>query len=122
MEQQVTMEQIHKLLAWHRSLDGRTPLLGLDDNDQPLRQGLEKMATFWFDDSEMTHPAAIGAFVRQLLDALRLIDSNNQKAILRRIRSEGGYTSTNTGGVSGKARYDADKSRVDGMLYKRGRR
>ena len=121
MEQQVTMEQIHKLLAWHRSLEGRTPLLGLDDNDQPLRQGLEEMATFWYDDSEMKHPAAIGQFVRQLLDSLRLIDTNNRKAILRRIRSEGGYISSNTGGVSGVNRYHSDKSAVDGRLIRRKR-
>ena len=122
MEQKITLEQIQKLLAWQRSLEGRTPLLGLDDNDQPLRKGLDEMATFWFDDSEMKHPAAIGQFVRQLLDSLRLIDSNNRNAILRRIRLEGGYRSTNTGGVSGNNRYDADKSRVDNSLYKRGRR
>jgi len=121
MEQQVTMEQIHKLLAWHRSLEGRTPLLGLDDNDQPLRKGLEEMATFWYDDSEMNHPAAIGQFVRQLLDSLRLIDTNNRNAILRRIRSEGGYISSNTGGVSGVNRYHSDKSAVDGRLIRRRR-
>ena len=120
-EQEISLEDIQKLLDWQRKLEGKTPVLGLSDNDSTFHQSLKDLAAYWFRDEQATHPAAVELFVRQLFDSLRMMDPTNRIDVLNRMRSEGGYQSTGAGGVSGVNRYHSDRSRVDKSLIRRKR-
>ena len=120
-EQEISLEDIQKLLDWHRKLDGKTPVLALADTETRLHQSLQDYSAYWFRDEQATHPAAVELFVRQLFDSLRMMDASNRNDVLNRMRSEGGYQSTGAGGVSGTNRYHSDRSRVDKSLIRRKR-
>jgi hypothetical protein len=121
-EQEISLEDIQKLLDWHRKLDGKTPVLALADTETRLHQSLQDYSAYWFRDEQATHPAAVELFVRQLFDSLRMMDASNRIDVLNRMRLEGGYQSTGASGApSGPNRYHSDRSRADGKLIRRKR-
>mgnify|MGYP003152608396 FL=1 len=117
----IELEDIQKLLQWQQKLEGKTPVLGLTDNDSLLQEALQELSAYWFREEQATHPAAVELFVRQLFDSLRTMDPANRNNVLNRIRLEGGYQSTGTGGISGTNRYHSDISKADGSMIRRKR-
>jgi len=120
-EKTIELEDIQKLLQWQQKLEGKTPVLGLTDNDSLLQETLQELSAYWFREEQATHPAAVELFTRQLFDSLRTMDPVNRNNVLNRIRLEGGYQSTGTGGISGANRYHSDRSKADGSLIRRRR-
>ena len=120
-DQKIELEDIQKLLQWQQKLEGKTPVLGLSEDESLLPKALQDLAAYWFRDEQATHPAAVELFARQFFDSLRMMDPSNRNDVMNRIRLEGGYQSTGAGIVSGTNRYHSDVSRADGSLIRRKR-
>ena len=110
-----------ELTAYMTRLKGSRPMLNIYPADKKLSKSVREWAAEWFNKE----PAAIqhsdiDNFLRQFFEALADKDVNH-KAIMIDVKKHAGV-GYQSGGVHGKNRYGADRSRVDGKLIRRKRR
>ena len=112
--------QLKKALDYFRRLDGTKPLLNLYPTDGKLHTALKECTALWFEgEAEDVTNTAIDDFLKAMFTVLA--EKNLQNKFMLEIKRLGGV-GYKSGGVHGRNKYSADRSRVDGKMIRRKRR
>ena len=112
---------MNALLEWMAKNRHENILLAVPSNkDDPFVKFLNDMSKEWFYRKEDTAPCLVSLFLRQMLETMRTMPSDERTSIINSIRK---HTLINPVGVRvrGKNEYNKDVSFVDGSKYLRRR-
>lgn len=114
------LAELKKALEYFRRLEGTKPLLNLYPTDGKLHSALKECTALWFEkEADDVTNTAIDDFLKAMFTVLA--EKKLQRKFMLEIKKLGGV-GYKSGGVHGKNKYSADKSRVDGKLIQRKRR
>ena len=114
------LAELKKALQYFRRLEGTNPLLNLNPTDGKLHSALKECNALWFEkEADDVTNTAIDDFLKAMFTVLA--EKKLQRKFMLEIKKLGGV-GYKSGGVHGKNKYSADKSRVDGKLIQRKRR
>jgi len=114
------LAELKKALQYFRRLEGTKPLLNLYPTDGKLHSALKECTALWFEsEAEDVTNTAIDDFLKAMFTVLA--EKKLQNKFMLEIKRLGGV-GYKSGGVHGRNKYSADRSRVDGKMIRRKRR